>query len=347
MEVVKGLIIRLRHTGVLFVIGVIVITYIALGFLYWQQGGLQRKHEREAARLSAILAKPLPSIDKLQAEYEEVNLALAPKTIVDMANTYIELESASFDDISDIKVAAIVVLVGIAAENGIDVDETSGNFYVPMAAARKVNMGGGLYEILSFSGVRVQGDYDNVMAFISDLDSGKTLNTMVLKTVATSEVETVFAGEESSRRAEYRSVASAVEAMIDGNGLAEIPNPMSFAGGVATNLMGDDPDTGETIEGFPDITTTPAQRGYSGNATLRGGYVLYKHDKISTDNTTQFETVSYLDTLITSYYYTCEADGTVRQFDGAAVATATEYLSSVASKGGLTATVDVDIYTRP
>jgi len=325
MELIKNLIIRFRHTGVLFLIGLIVITYIALGFLYWQQGGQQGELKEQIAKLNVILARPLPSVEQLQAEYEAVNLALAPMTDVD----------------------AIAMLVGIAEENGIDVDEASHKFSVPTATVSRVSMAGDSYQLLSFNSVKVQGDYDNVMAFISDLDSGKTLNTMKLKMVTTSELELMFAGEEGARRAEFRRVASAVLAMMDAIGLIEIQYPMSFARGVATDLMGDDPDTGEIVEGFPDITTTAAERGYSGNATPRDGYVLYGHHKISTDNTTQFETANYITTLTTSYYYTCEADGTVRQFDGADVATATEYLTTTRSNIELLATVDVVIYIKP
>ena len=315
MEVIKSLLIRLRHTGVLFVIGVIVISYVAFGFLYWQQGGLQRGYEKQVASLNVILSKPLPSVEKLQAEYEEVNRALAPMTDID----------------------AIAMLVGIAGENGIDVTEVTGDFYVPVAAIRGVNMGGASYQILSFNGVKVQGDYDNVMAFISDLDSGKTLKTMVLKKVTTSEVKIVFAGEEGSRRTEFRNVAAAVLTLMKGVGLTQIPDPISFAAGVATDNM----------SGFPDITATAAERGYSGTATPRDGFVLYGHDKISTDNTTQFESVNYISALTTSYYYTSETDGTVRQFDGANVATATEYLDRGSSKMELRATMDVDIYLKP
>ena len=140
------------------------------------------------------------------------------------------------------------------------------------------------------------------------------------------------------------NVSLAVVDMMTDNGLSAIPNPMNFAGGIATNLMGDDPDTEETVEGFPDYTTAVVDKGYTGtgNITPSDGYVLYEHDRISTDNTTQFETVSYVTTLTTRYYYTCEADGTVRQFDGPDVATATEYLNIET-----VAALDVDLYTKP
>jgi hypothetical protein len=144
-----------------------------------------------------------------------------------------------------------------------------------------------------------------------------------------------------ARRTEMYNISLAVIAMMTDN-ITEIPNPISYAGGTATNYMGDDPDTEETVEGFPDITTTAAERDYTGTGTPRDGYVLYGHDKISTDNTTHFETVSYIHLLTTEYYYTCEADGTVRQFDGPDVATAIEYVDIET-----VATLDVDLYTKP
>lgn len=321
----ENLITRLRHTGVLLLIGLLLIIYVGFGFVYWQQDSQQRELKEQIAQLSLVVSKPLPSDKKLRAEYDEVNRSLSPMSAK----------------------AALEIIVGIAMESGIDVDPAGGKFGIPPAAVRDEKVGEGNYQVLSFRNISVQADYDNVMAFISALDSGKTLKTMVLRRVATSQVEVKVIGEEGDRRAEFRNVASAVIAMMTDNGLLEIPNPMKFAGGVATNLMGDDPDTEETVEGFPDITTTAGERGYTGTVWARSGYVLYEHDKISTDNTTQFQTVSYVTVLTTKYYYTCEADGTVRQFDGASAVTATEYLEREEAKTETVATVDVDIYTKP
>jgi len=133
------------------------------------------------------------------------------------------------------------------------------------------------------------------------------------------------------------NVSLAVIAMMTENGLSVIPASLEYAGGIATNDMGSTLTTG-----FPDITATAAEKGYTGTGTPRDGYVLYKHDKISADNTTEFETVSYIPLLTTEYYYTCEADGTVQQFDGPDVATAIEYVDIET-----VATLDVDLYAKP
>ena len=333
----ENLLARLRHMGVLFLIGFLLIIYIAFGALYLQQGTQQRELNDQTSKLSLILARPLPSAEELQAECDNVTSLLAMTDI-----------EVSDDKAMDTK--AIELLVGIAEGSGIDIDESVSKFSVPKVTFSQAKVGGGSYQLLSFSGIRVQGDYDNVMAFISDLDSGETLKTMVLRTVATSQIEVQCTGEEGDRRVEFRNVLSKVMEMMEmmeDNGLSEIPNPMNFAGDIATNLMGDDPDTAVDVEGFPDITTTAADKGYTGTGSPRDGYVLYEHDLIDPDNTDNFTTVSYITTLTTKYYYTCEADGTERQFDGADVVTATEYVSSGESKIEIVATLSVDIYTKP
>ena len=324
MEIIRNLIITYWRTGLLLLGGLILIVYIALGFLYWQQGGQQADLEQQIVQLSLVIARPLPSDTELRTEYEKVNSALAPMTDKE----------------------AIARLVDIAEKSGIDVAPESGKILVPSVSFGQETLAGGTYRVLSFGNVRVQGVHDSVMAFISDLDSGKTLETMVLNSMAITEVAVMYEGEEAERRAEFHMVISAVINMMDDNALSQIPDPMSFAGGIAINFMGDDPDTEGAVEGFPDITTTAAEKGYTGTDSPMGGYVLYGHDRISTDNTTLYETVSYSSLLTTNYYYTCEADGTVRQFDGASVITATEYLGSAASKPETVVTFSVVIYTR-
>lgn len=120
--------------------------------------------------------------------------------------------------------------------------------------------------------------------------------------------------EEEARRTEYYNTSVAVIAMMVDNEIAYLPNPHDYSGGVAYNDM----------TRFPDSTTTAADKGYTGTGTPKAGYVLYSHDLIGTDTNT-FETVNYLASATTTYYYTCEADGTVRQWDGPDVTTATEY----------------------
>jgi hypothetical protein len=325
METIKNIVTRLGPTGGLFLIGFILIIYIAIGFLYFQQSGKQRELQDQINKLSAVVSRPLASADELIAKYEEVSENLTPMTDSE----------------------AIELLVGIAWQNGIDIDEDSGKFRVPSASYSVAKVGGGTYHLVSFYKINVEGDPDNVMAFISDLDSGATLPTMVLKKVVINEKIVKVGGEEQVRRNEFRNVVLAVEAMMMDNNLSQIPNPMSASKGMATNLMGDDPEVETATQGFPDITTTTAEKGYTGGGTPRNGYVLYRHDLITPEEPDEYDTVSYFPTLTTQYYYTCEADGTVRQWDGPNTATAAEYLSMEESVIELTAILDVDIYTKP
>ncbi len=177
MEVIKNLLIRFRQSGVLLLIGFFVIIYIAFGFVYLQQGSRQKELEGQITNVSLIVSKPLSSIEELQAEYDEANDALTSITDSD----------------------AIAILVGIAEKNGIDVDPDSDKFRIPSATISEEKVGGGTYKILSFKSIRVQGEYASVTAFLSDLDSGKTQETMVLRRVAVNQIELKGEGEEETR----------------------------------------------------------------------------------------------------------------------------------------------------
>ena len=173
MEILKNLIARLRHVWALLVISLILISYIAFGFLYYQQGAQQRELEEQIARLISIVSKPLSGSETLQTEYDEILSALVPMT----------------------DSAAIALLVSIAEENGIDINEGSDKFRVPSATLSQAQVAGGNYQLLSFRNIYVRGDHDNVMAFISDLDSGKTLETMILKRLVTGQTKVGSTGE--------------------------------------------------------------------------------------------------------------------------------------------------------
>lgn len=173
-ETIKRLISRFWPTGVLFLGGFVLIIYIALGFLYFQQGAKQGELEEQIVQLSAVVARPFPSSEELQAEYEERNSSLAPITDVD----------------------AIAMLVSIAEKSGIDTNPDSDKFQVRSGSFDQAVVGGNAYQLLSFRDITVQGDYDNVMAFISDLDSGETLKTMVLKWVTIRQIEVQVRSEE-------------------------------------------------------------------------------------------------------------------------------------------------------
>ncbi len=125
-------------------------------------------------------------------------------------------------------------------------------------------------------------------------------------------------GQTEAQRTEFHNVSAAVTAMMVDNGIATIPNPENVVGGVAHNDMG----RVSASLGFPDITTQgntgSPNKGFQ-NDTIQEGYVLYGHVKVLTSSTTA--TITYVNTPQTQYYYTCESDGLVRQWDDAAMTT--------------------------
>ena len=200
MEVIKNLFIRFSQSVVLVLIGFFLIIYIAFGFVYFQQSSEQKELEEQSAKISLIVAKPLPSEEKLRAEYDEANLSLTPITDSD----------------------AIAVLVGIAEESGIDVDPDSNKFVVPSATVSEEKVGGGTYQVFAFKSVSAQGDYDSVMAFISDLDSGTTQKTLVLKRITINQIEIKVEGEEVTEGEEEVEVEVEVGTRIEANATLDV-----------------------------------------------------------------------------------------------------------------------------
>lgn len=312
----QQLLTRIRRLGFAVILGVCIIIYIGLGIVYIQQGPKQKELEDQIRKTMLVVNKPLPSMEELQAKYDAVNAALAP------------METPE----------ALEVIVDIAADNGIDVNPESNKFHITAPGKPKEKkLGERTYHVLSFDNVRAQSDFDTIMDFIADIDSGKTLETMILRRVDLEWVEVNLAQEEALRRAEFRAVMQAVADMMKDNNLEEIPNTVSFEKGLATNEM----------TAFPDATTTEDEKGYTGKGAPQDGYLLYEHDRITADNTTDYETVTYIDQAVTQYYYTCEADGTVRQFNGPDVATAIEYFGSEEIVYEVAARLAIDLYSKP
>lgn len=182
----ENLIDRLRRMGLLFLIGFLVIIYFALGFLYFQQGTKQTELEEQIAKLNITVSKKLPSNEKMLAEYDEINDSLSPMSVE----------------------TALDIIVGIASESGIDVALDGDKFRIPPTTIREEKVGNGSYQVLSFKSIHVQGSDDSVMAFISVLDSGETLKTMVLKRVAIHQVEIKIESEGEEEETITETVAS-------------------------------------------------------------------------------------------------------------------------------------------
>lgn len=110
-------------------------------------------------------------------------IALEPKfRYIDMSTVYYEADQTpSRLHVSDL----ISMLVSIAEASGIDVDPGAGKFLIPAPGSPiEVKTGQSSYLLYPFTNIKVQGNYDSVIAFITDLNSGKTLKTMVLTRLA-------------------------------------------------------------------------------------------------------------------------------------------------------------------
>ena len=118
-------------------------------------------------------------------------------------------------------------------------------------------------------------------------------------------------GDTEARRTEFHNVASSVIAMMVDNSITTIPNPVNHAGGTGVLAM----------NAYPDSTTNSSAKGYTGVGSPAAGYILYQHARINPTDTTAFDIVSYVTISQTRWYYTCESDGTVRQFLEAALTT--------------------------
>lgn len=318
----KNLLSRLRRTGFLFLIGIFLIIYLGLGILFIQQGPTQKKLNEQIAKQSVVAAKPLPPADKLKAESDEVKTALVQPTEYGVLET----------------------LVKIARQSGIDVATEAKKFSVPPTGKpTEVKVGEGKYQVMPVKNVKAQGSYDNVLKFVADLDAGTTLKTMVLRKVAISEVEIMYEDAEKERRQEWRDVQAAVKTMMAENGLTELPYPRNAAGEVAFNDM--------TV--FPDAISDWTEEVGGKKADPKGskyidgdkaGYLLLGHDITGDGKLTGL--VDYLKLKTTKYYYTCEADGQVRQFGGAVISGAAKYFGNEPSWFETQVAVDVDIYFK-
>lgn len=287
METIRGLLARFRQSGLVILIGFVVILYISLGLVYWQQTTQQTTLDKQIAQISPTLLRPLASIQPLEEGLKKVNSALA--------------------EVSDER-TAIARLVSIAAKSGISVE--AGKLSIPSPGFSAVTVGGNTFQLISFGGIRVQGGNSNVTAFLTDLDSGKTLENMVLRRVAISYTEIPFTANETEQRTEFNSVTLAIKNMMADLGLSSL-NITRDAGNATANM---------SI--FPG-----------------GVYALYSNNLTGT-------VVNYVAVPKTKYYYTVAADGIVRQFSGPDVTTAIEYPSGKGPRTETITVIDVDIYTR-
>ena len=128
---------------------------------------------------------------------------------------------------------------------------------------------------------------------------------------------------EEERQDEYWNLQEAVYYLMGDNWLpeGELPHPVDFAGGTATNNM----------SMFPDILSAAGvmdekewdHNGDPYTVNDKDGYLLWGHDGMANDSAVDPEGLWYYvdgDMVTTEYFYTCEADGTLRQWSAADLA---------------------------
>ena len=116
-------------------------------------------------------------------------------------------------------------------------------------------------------------------------------------------------GESEAKDTEFTNIQNAVISMMTDNKIATLPNPADTTG-EATQNMGAFPDS-TSVAGSNDKLLDPDGVAY--DAGDKNGYILYQHDITGGDG--QSSLVNYVATGNTTYWYTCDALGTVIQYD--------------------------------
>ena len=134
-------------------------------------------------------------------------------------------------------------------------------------------------------------------------------------------------GEEEARRTEYHNMSTAITAMMVDNNITTISDAIAYTlpAGAATNAV-------NALTAFPDVTATLADKGANaafvtaaGSPTEVLGYLLYGNQMVNDiDGDGLFDagddsitSANYVTFTTTTYFYTCEKDGTVRQWSSA------------------------------
>lgn len=290
MEALKNLLSRFSSMGVVIFIGFLVFVYGGLAVVYLQQDGVQANLETQNRSTELIVGRELSDPTPIEDEYHRIKGLLQPM---------------SRDD-------AIDALVNIAEAYKIDITPSAGKLIIsPNSISVKVEeVGSGSYQVMSFSNITVRSLHENILDLIRDLDEGTTNQLIVLTSVDIKSPNGTVANDGAT---EHNAVQLAVRAMMKANGLLTdgIPNPLDFEVGIFSNDMTRFPDVSSEWYGSPGgkIFDTEGGTYKDGDAP---GFVLYNHDNRG-DGTTD-NLVDYLGTSMTKWYYTCEADGTVRQF---------------------------------
>ncbi len=145
--------------GSLLIVGILLIILAGLALLYIQQKGRGDELRGQITQMQVTLSRPLSSAAELKADFAAVNSALAPLT-----DTQI-----------------IDIIISIAEASGIDVDPESGKLVIPpQSEVRGKKLAESTYQVMSFKNITVRGDYEDILTFISKLESGEALETLVI-----------------------------------------------------------------------------------------------------------------------------------------------------------------------
>ena len=135
----------------------------------------------------------------------------------------------------------------------------------------------------------------------------------------------IGAGEEEARETEYTTIQTSVHAMMVDNGISSLPGAVIWTDSTtgAVNNMSAYPDTTATLD------TKGADAAFEAASIAAGdisaevlGYLLYGSQIVvdvdgdgTYDAGDDIKTANYVGMATSTYYYTCEADGTIRQWD--------------------------------
>jgi len=130
----------------------------------------------------------------------------------------------------------------------------------------------------------------------------------------------IGAGEGEARETEFATIQAAVYSMMVDNEISTMPNVVIWTDSAtgAENDMGAYPDS-MSVGGTADKAFDTGDIAYT--AVDDNGYLLQDHDK--TGGGVAGPPIDYVSISTASYFYTCEIDGSIRQWETADCSVAT------------------------
>ena len=140
-------------------IGVFLLILAAMGIFYLQQQRDRDSLDEQLDQLRDLVANPVVISEELKQKYAEAQEAIPS-----------ELETGD----------VVSRILSIATENGFDVVTTQDVTITWSDTHRKENIEGTSYQVFTFE-LKVSGEYDRVIYFVSDVDSTLELKTLVIE----------------------------------------------------------------------------------------------------------------------------------------------------------------------